>query len=116
MLEVVSILQFAEPFQLLFASLVQNWCTCLELGFGASQTSTPIEIRKGIFQGDSLSPALFCLCLFPISLAMKKLQEYSPGKPQCRDSQCAITHLYYIDDLKMYSSLRKGLERMITVL
>jgi len=79
MLEVVSILQLAKPFQLLLASLVQNWCTCLELGFGASQTSTPIEIRKGIFQGDSLSPALFCLCLFPISLALKKFQGYSPG-------------------------------------
>ena len=46
-LEVVSILRFAEPFQLLPASFVQNWCTHLELGFGASQTSIPIEIRKG---------------------------------------------------------------------
>ena len=102
--------------QLLLASLIQNRCTCLELGFGASQTSTPIEIRKGIFQGDSLSPALFYLCLFPSSLVLRKFQGYTPGKLHCRDSQCAITHLYYIDDLKMYSSSRKELERMITVL
>ena len=116
MLEVVSILRFAEPFQLLLASLVQNWCTNLELGFGVNQTCIPIAIRKGIYQGDSLSPALFCLCLFPISLALKRFQGYSPGKPRFRDSQCAITHLYYIDDLKMYSSSRKELERMLTVL
>ena len=86
------------------------------MGFGTSQTTIPIEIRKGIYQGDSLSPTLFCLCLFPISLVLKKFQGYSPGKPHRRDSQCAITHLYYIDDLKMYSSSRKEVERMITVL
>jgi len=43
MLEVMPILQ---PFQLLLASLVQNWCTCLELGFGASQTSTVYRLRS----------------------------------------------------------------------
>ena len=59
---------------------------------------------------------MFCLCLFPISLALKKFQGYSPGKPHCRDSQCGITHLYYIDDMKMYSSSSKKLEGMITVL
>ena len=118
MLEVVSILHFAMPFQSLLASFVQNWRTQLELGFGVNQTCIPIEIRKGIYQGDSLSPALFCLCLFPICLALKRFQGYSLGKPRCRDSQCAITHLYYIDDLKIYSSSRKELERMhmITVL
>jgi len=51
MLEVVSILRFAEPFQLLLASLTQNWCTQLELGFGVNQTRIPIAIRKGIYQG-----------------------------------------------------------------
>ena len=87
MLEVVSILHFAMPFQSLLASFVQNWCTQLELGFGVNQTCIPIDIRKGIYQGDSLSPALFCLCLFPIGLALKRFQGYSPGKPYYRQGR-----------------------------
>ena len=32
--------------------------------------SNPIDITCGIFQGDSLSPLLFCLALFPLSLEL----------------------------------------------
>jgi len=49
-------------------------------------------------------------------MTSSSFQGYSPGKPSCRDSQCAITHLYYIDNSKVYSSSRKELERMIGVL
>ena len=31
-----------------------------------------VEIRGGIFQGDSLSPLLFVLCMVPLSLILRK--------------------------------------------
>ena len=29
--------------------------------------SQPIQIRRGIFQGDSLSPLIFCIALIPLT-------------------------------------------------
>jgi hypothetical protein len=32
-----------------------------------------IKIQCGIFQGDSLSPLLFCICLIPLTEQLNKL-------------------------------------------
>ena len=33
-----------------------------------------VEIRRGIFQGDSLSPLLFVLCMVSLSLILRKVK------------------------------------------
>ena len=33
-----------------------------------------VQIRRGIFQGDSLSPLLFVLCVIPLSLVLRKVK------------------------------------------
>ena len=38
-----------------------------------SVTTEPIIIARGIFQGDSLSPLLFCLALTPISRELERM-------------------------------------------
>ena len=55
-----------------------------------------ISIKNGIFQGDSLSPLLFCLSLAPISTMLNNTQyRYEVGGKK-------ISHLSYMDDLKTY--------------
>ena len=57
------------------------------------------DVKRGIFQGDSLSPLLFVLNMVPLSLILKKVNAcYKWGKKEYK-----LNHLLFIDDLKLYS-------------
>jgi len=48
--------------------LMPTWRSQLNLHYEGGKIMTDnIKFRRGIFQGDSLSPLLFCLCLTPIT-------------------------------------------------
>ena len=67
------------------------------------------EIKRGIFQEDSLSPLVFVLSLIPLSLILKKTKaayEFSESKEN-------INHLLFIDELKLYSRSEKGLDSLV---
>ena len=57
-----------------------------------------VLIKCGIFQGDSLSPILFIICLIPLS---KLLEMNNMGYKI--NSENIINHLLYMDDLKLYA-------------
>ena len=59
--------------------------------------SQPIQIRRGIFQGDSLSPLLFCIVLIPLT---NELNRVDCGY-QVHGTERKISHLLYMDDLKL---------------
>ena len=64
---------------------------------GAS--SGNVEIRRGIFEGDSLSPLLFVLRLVPLSLILRRVKfHYAFG-----DKKTRINHLLFIDNLKLFA-------------
>ncbi|WP_229833152.1 RNA-directed DNA polymerase [Streptomyces narbonensis] len=91
-----------------------KWGTTLRLTTPNQQTITtePVAVRRGIFQGDSLSPLLFCLAMNPLS---NLLNSSGLGiKMKTGPNQTyAITHLLYMDDIKLYSSDQAGLEKLI---
>ena len=64
----------------------------------------PIRIKRGIFQGDSLSPLLFTMSLNPLSQELQKT-----GYGYQLDEQTKINHLFYVDDLKLYGTSDKQL-------
>ena len=68
----------------------------------------PIRIKRGIFQGDSLSPLLFTMSLNPLS---QELQNTGYGYQL--DEQTKINHLFYVDDLKLYGTSDKQLTGLI---
>ena len=59
-----------------------------------------IRIKRGIFQGDSLSPLLFTMSLNPLSWELQKT-----GYGYQLDEQTKINHLLYVDDLKLYGTI-----------
>ena len=59
----------------------------------------PISTKTGIFWGDSLSPLLFTMSLNPLSRELQKT-----GYGYHLDEQNNISHLFYVDDLKLYGT------------
>ena len=68
-----------------------------------------VEIKRGIFQGDSLSPLVFVLALIPLSLILRKAKaayEFSESKEK-------INNLLFMGDLKLNSRNEKGLDSLV---
>ena len=68
-----------------------------------------VEIKRGIFQGDSLSPLVFVLALIQLSLILRK------AKAACEEKirKGKINHLLFMDDLKLYSRNEKELDSLV---
>ena len=68
-----------------------------------------VQIKRDIFQGDSLSPLVFILALIPLSLILRKAKapyEFSESKEK-------INRLLFMNDLKLYSRSEKGLDSLV---
>ena len=58
-----------------------------------------VNVKRGIFQGDSLSHLLFVLSMVPLSLILKKVNAcYKWGKKEYK-----LNHLLFMDDLKLHA-------------
>ena len=68
-----------------------------------------VNIRQGIFHGDSLSPLLFVVRLLPLTYILRFAV---PGYHFASNRQ-KVNHLLFMDDLKLYTSNEKSLESLI---
>ena len=86
--------------------LMPSWRTRIYLPHSEGCTTTEdIRFLRGIFQGDTLSPLLFCLALAPIRNILKKANVgYKIGETK-------VSNLLYIDDLKCYAKNDVEMER-----
>ena len=69
----------------------------------------PIAYQWGLFQGDSLSPLLFCLAILPFSHMLRKLVSYRIRR------KASITHMLYMDYLKLYAESPVALTKALSV-
>ena len=87
---------------------MQSWRTVL---FSENNKLEKVNIRRGIFQGDSLSPLLFVVALIPVTILLRTLKQgYSFGKEKER-----LNHLLFMDDLKLYGSNDNEIDSLVKV-
>jgi hypothetical protein len=90
---------------------MENWKTRLFLKTKQEVIqSQPIQIRRGIFQGGSLSSLLFCIALIPLT---NELNRADCGY-QVHGTERKISHLY-MDDLKLLGRDENDLENEIKI-
>lgn len=112
-LQVMEIYKIAPQLIEFLSHAMKKWETVLILrlnGMDPLQTS-PIRINRGIFQGDSLSPLLFCMAMNPLSTILNKVR--GPKVSRKKDEQCRLTHLLYMDDIKLYGNNDKTLKELL---
>ena len=93
---------------------MQTWKTKMHLHHkNGTVTTKTILIRRGIFQGDSLSPLLFCICLFPLT---NMLNRTNIGVHISKRKQKRINHLLYMDDIKLFANGDRNMNRLMNLL
>ena len=99
------------PHSWILESLMLKWRTQARLNGEKENIETDfIKYLRGILQGDTLSLILFVLAVNPLSFLLSKYEGYSIGKTKRTKN---ISHLFFVDDLKLYAL---NLKRMIEML
>ena len=68
-----------------------------------------VDVKRGIFQGDSLSPLLFIVGMIPMSLLLRKAKEgYEWGNKEYK-----LNHLLFMDDLKLFGKSEQQIDTLV---
>ncbi len=79
-------------------AIMPCWTTTLEIRLeDGSLMKKPVNFRRGLFQGDRLSPLLFALSIAPLSEMLT-----ARGGVNSAFQRCPVSHLLFMDDLKFY--------------
>src|SRR5277367_4026293 len=91
-----------------------KWKTSINLQVNRkTHKSSEVPIEKGIFQGDTLSPLLFVVSIIPVSLLINRMNlGYMFGAPKQRKLDKIITHLLFMDDMKIYTTSKQSLVKV----
>ena len=99
--EVLKLYNFHLVIQSVLTNSISKWKTDLTID---GEFMTSINIQCGIFQGDYLSPLLFCLAMNPLS-ELHAIANTRYGYSV--KSKCKIQHLFYMDDLKLFARMKR---------
>lgn len=107
-LESLGLVKVAKNIEDLLRGSMRDWKTML---MANGESLGEVDIRRGIFQGDSLSPLLFVVAMIPLTLLLRReALGYRFGREGKK-----INHLLYMDDLKLYGKNRGEVEMLVEV-
>ena len=106
-LETLGFIKVAKNIDELLRTSMKDWKTVLTAN---EETLGEVEIRRGIFQGDSLSPLLFIVAMIPLTMLLKREENrgYHFGA-----EQKLMNHLLFMDDLTLFAGKKGDLEKLI---
>ena len=108
LMEVVEMMGVADNVRLLLGDSMKEWRTELTAD---GKSLGVVDIKRGIFQGDSLSPLLFVMIMAPLSMILNaEAMGFKFGNAGKR-----VNHLLFMDDLKLYASSQKELDSLVRV-
>ena len=90
--ECLEIFGIADNVKKLLSNSMKTWRTELT---SCGESLGDVQIKRGIFQGDSLSPLLFVLALTPMSMVLRNVRHGYEFRNREK-----INHLLSMDDLK----------------
>ena len=68
-----------------------------------------VDIRRGIFQGDSLSPLLFVLCMVPLTWLLRRTK----AGYECNNKGFKLNHLLFMDDLMFFAKSKNQIDSLV---
>ena len=105
-LESLVLVQVSENIVEFIRKSMKNWITNLT---SCGEYLVNVDIRRGIFQGDSLSPLLFVLCMIPLTQILRKLKSgYTLKNGE------TLNHILFMDDLKIFAKSDSEVDGLVS--
>ena len=104
--EVAEMFGVADNIKKLLFNSMDKWKTILTSN---NEVLGEVDIKRGIFQGDTLSPLLFIIALIPLSMVLREMKCGYQFKKGSRK----INHLLFMDDLKLYGKTERELNSLV---
>ena len=114
--EMFTLHRFHIWFAKVMEKLANSWNTRIVAQTTQGKEISPtIRFKKGLPQGDAFCPMLFILSLNPIAWKVRATVQATEGYRLPKPISTKITHLLYIDDMKLFPASESKLKRVMTV-
>ena len=100
----VDLIGAADNVKNFLEKVTKMWKTTLTIN---SEVIGIVDIRREIFQDDSLSPLLFIIALIPLTIVLRKMNK------GYQMENVRVNNLLYMDDLKLYAQSNKEIESLV---
>ena len=104
-LESVELVQVSDNILKFVKRSMVNWQTELT---SCGESFAKVNIRGGIFQGDSLSPLLFVICMIPLTHVLRK------AKVRYTLEGEKINYLLFMENLKLYGKSENEIKGLVS--
>ena len=68
-----------------------------------------VDVNRGIFEGDSLSPLIFVICMIPLSLLLRIVK----ASYEWVRKEFKLNHLLFMDDLKLFGKSDDQIDSLV---